>query len=85
MSYFVYVIKSEIDGSYYIGSTQDLTERLDRHNQGRSLYTKAKRPWKLVYKEEHPDRAKAVRRENEIKTRKRKDYIQKLIKSSRHM
>ncbi|MBW1701289.1 MAG: GIY-YIG nuclease family protein [Deltaproteobacteria bacterium] len=83
MAYYVYILKSQIDGSYYIGSTQDLTERLERHNQGRSLYTKAKLPWKLVYKEEHPDRAKAVRRENEIKARKRKGYIASLVRTSR--
>ena len=83
MSYFVYVIKSEIDGSYYIGSTQDITERLERHNQGRSKYTKVKCPWNLVYIEEHPNRAKAVRRENEIKARKRKDYIASLVRTSR--
>jgi predicted GIY-YIG superfamily endonuclease len=37
----------------------------------------------LVYKEEHPDRAKAVRRENGIKARKRKDYIASLVRPSR--
>jgi len=83
MTFYVYIIQSHKDGSYYIGSTQDLDERLDRHNQGRSLYTKTKRPWKLVYKEEHADRSSAVRREKEIKSRKKKEYIENLVRTSR--
>ncbi|MBW2204516.1 MAG: GIY-YIG nuclease family protein [Deltaproteobacteria bacterium] len=57
MPYFVYILRSTVDGSYYVGSTQDLNERLDRHNQGRSKYTKSKRPWQLIYHEEYPDRS----------------------------
>lgn len=70
MPYFVYILQSLKDGSYYIGSTQDLDARVERHNQGRSSYTKARRPWKLVYSEEHPDRFSAVRFENEVRSRK---------------
>ncbi len=85
MSYFVYIIQSEKDGSYYIGSTQDITERLERHNQGRSKYTKLKRPWNLMYYEEYPNRSDAVKRENQIKRRKDKEYIESLVKRSRHL
>jgi putative endonuclease len=83
MPYFVYILQSLKDGGYYIGSTRDLTERILRHNQGRSRYTKAKRPWKLVYSEEHPDRSSAVNRENQIKRRKKKEYIEALLRTSR--
>ena len=83
MPYFVYIIQSEKDGSFYVGSTQDLDERLSRHNQGRSQYTKTKRPWKLAYFEEYPNRSSAVRRENQIKRRKDKDYIEELVRTSR--
>ena len=81
MPYYVYIIQSLMDGSYYVGSTQDLSERLERHNQGRSQYTKSKRPWQLLYSEEHPDRSTAIKRENEIKSRKRKKYIETLIEA----
>ena len=79
MPYFVYIIQSLKDCSYYIGSTQDLDERLDRHNQGRTVYTKGKRPWELVYSEEVTNRSSAVRREAEIKQHKRKTFIEKLL------
>jgi putative endonuclease len=64
MSYFVYIIQSKKDDRFYIGSTNNLTERIERHNQGRSRYTKGRGPWKLVYREEHIDRSSAVKREN---------------------
>ncbi|MGM0426132.1 MAG: GIY-YIG nuclease family protein [Thermodesulfobacteriota bacterium] len=80
MAYYVYILQSEKDGSYYIGSTQSLGDRLDRHNQGRSRYTKPKRPWKVVYFEEYPDRSSAMKRENGIKNQKRKGYIESLVK-----
>ena len=83
MKYFVYIIESFKDGSYYVGSAQDLSERIERHNQGRSKYTKAKRPWNLIYHEEHPDRSSAVLREKEIKARKSKEYIERLVRASR--
>ncbi len=82
MAFYVYIIQSEQDGSYYTGSTQDLDSRLERHNQGRSKYTKAKRPWELVYSENHPGRSSAIKRENQIKRHKRKAYISELIKAS---
>ena len=83
MPFYVYIIQSEKDGSFYVGSTQDLGPRLERHNQGRSAYTKSKRPWKLVYSEEHRDRSSAVKRENQIKRRKDKEFIKALVRTSR--
>ena len=78
MAFYVYIIQSLKDGSYYIGSTQNLEERLARHNQGRSKYTKSKRPWELVYYEEHPDRSNALKRESRIKRQKSREAIEAL-------
>ncbi len=83
MPYFVYIIQSEYDGSYYIGSTNNLTDRIERHNQGRSKYTKPKRPWRLTYCEEFASRSEAQKRELEIKNRKSKDFIDNLVRTSR--
>ncbi len=60
MPYHVYILQSTVDGSYYIGTTQNLSERVERHNQGRSKYTKSKGPWQVVYHEEYPDRSSAI-------------------------
>lgn len=83
MPFYVYIIQSENDGSFYIGSTNNLAERIERHSQGRSKYTKSKRPWRLRHSEEFETRSEAVKRENQIKRRKKKDYIEKLVRTSR--
>jgi len=81
MAYHLYIIQSKIDDSFYIGTTQNLDERIIRHNQGQSKYTKTKRPWKLVYNEEHPNRSSAMKREYALKRRKSKDFIESIIES----
>jgi putative endonuclease len=83
MPFFVYIIQSKKDNYYYIGSTHDLVSKLERHNQGRSKYTKAKRPWDLIYFEKYPDRPAASKRENQIKKRKSKTFIETLVRTSR--
>jgi putative endonuclease len=56
------------DGSYYTGWTTDLGRRLVAHNAGRGgRYTRARRPVKLIYWEECPDRRSAQRRELALK------------------
>ncbi|GAB4547966.1 MAG: GIY-YIG nuclease family protein [Anaerolineae bacterium] len=64
---FVYILECA-DGSYYTGWTTDLERRVNIHNAGRgSRYTRLRRPVKLVYWEEYPDRGSAQRRELTLK------------------
>lgn len=80
--YYVYILKSIIDNSYYIGCTNSVERRLKEHNTGSSKYTKNKRPWVLVYKEEYKTLSEARKREGAIKSRKKRDYIEKLINAA---
>ncbi len=80
--FFTYIIQSETSGRYYIGSTQNIEERLKRHNTGRSTYTKNKGPWKLVYNEGYKTRSEALKREYYLKSLKSRTRIEKLIKSA---
>lgn len=82
MSYYVYILESQKDGTYYVGSTNNLEDRFNRHSQGRVKATKTRGPWKLVYSEEHPDRSSAAKREYEIKAQKRRAFIEALILKS---
>ncbi|HOW26010.1 MAG TPA: GIY-YIG nuclease family protein, partial [Bacteroidales bacterium] len=52
---------------FYIGSTGNLEDRIARHNQNRSLATKSKGPWKLIYSHGFPSRSEAVIMEMKIK------------------
>ena len=70
----VYIIKCS-DNSLYTGSTTDLNRRLKEHNSGKGgSYTRIRKPVELVYKEPHPNRSEAQKREAQIKrwTRARK-------------
>jgi putative endonuclease len=82
VAYSVYIIQAG-DGSYYIGQTGDIRDRLRRHMAGQSLSTKRRQGWKLVYQQEFDTRVAAVRREREIKGRKSRVYIDRLIRPSR--
>jgi putative endonuclease len=83
MAYFVYILGSEKDGTYYVGHANNVNERLNRHNQGRTVYTRGKCPWKLVYQEADDSRAEAMRREREIKERRSRDCVDHLVRASR--
>ncbi len=77
--YWVYILYSKKRNRYYIGQTQNLTERLQRHISGRSVYTKNKQDWKLVYTESFNSREDTLRREREIKRKKSRKYIEQLV------
>ena len=79
MKYNVYILHSLSKDRYYIGQTQDIEDRIIRHNSGRSKSTKYGIPWKLVYKKEFGTRSEAMIYENKLKSEKSKKYIDELI------
>jgi putative endonuclease len=66
--YFVYILKSLRDHTYYYGSTHDLQERLKTHNNGKVRYTKGHRPYSLHYYETFNTRKEAFARERFFKS-----------------
>ena len=77
--YFVYVLKSEVNGNLYKGYTQNLRQRVDQHNRGRTKSTKAFVPWTLVYWEEFIDPNDARKREKYLKTAAGQRFIKKVL------
>ena len=74
---FCYIVECA-DGTLYTGWTTDLDRRVSMHNKGLGArYTKMRRPVKLVYVEEQPDRNSAMKRERAIKkmARERKQKL----------
>lgn len=65
--YYVYLLKSEKDGTLYTGYTNDLKRRLVEHEKGKNASTKHKAPFQLVYYEAYGSRADARHRENMLK------------------
>ena len=80
--HYVYIIQAGANGSYYVGSTHNVKERLKRHNEGRSPYTKSKENWQIVYVEEFETSSEAIAREKEIKSKKSRKYIEYLVRTS---
>ena len=76
----IYILKSSISNKYYIGHTQNLDKRLERHNTGFSQYTKKFMPWKLIYTEDFETRGEAIKREKQIKRYKGGEAFKRLIK-----
>jgi putative endonuclease len=66
--YFAYILKSEKDGRYYYGSSENIERRIARHNKGDVKATKSRRPLILHYKEEFKTRSEAFLREHYFKT-----------------
>lgn len=55
------------DGSYYVGSTENLEQRIKQHQTGHGCsYTRLHRPVLLVYKEEYDTFEQAFNRERQI-------------------
>lgn len=79
--YYLYILRSKKDQSYYIGSTSNLINRLEGHNKGRSKYTKARRQWELAYNEEFQSLSESKRREYYLKSLKSRVAITKLIEA----
>ncbi len=69
---FVYILCSEPQGALYIGVTSDLLERMEQHRRGNgSAFVKKYGVTRLVYFEEYPLYADAIRRETNLKKWKR--------------
>ena len=77
--YFIYILESKTDNSFYIGQTNDLQKRLDFHNQGLSKYTSRKLPWEIVYFEEYKTRTEAIKRERFLKQQRNRSFYKSLI------
>ncbi len=77
--FFVYIIESVDSKRYYIGQTENLEARIDRHNLGRNLSTKAFIPWKLRWWKEFETRSEAVRMEKKLKGIKKRESIERFV------
>ena len=77
--FYTYVLQSKKDFSFYIGECDDLDYRMSKHFDGWSKYTSTRGPWRLKYFEAYPTRKDSKKREREIKSKKSRQYIQRLI------
>jgi len=74
----VYIIETE-RGQFYTGISTDVERRFAEHQNSSkgARFFRRSRPKAIVYREEHPDRSSATKREIEIKrmTRAQKQIL----------
>jgi putative endonuclease len=80
MKFYVYIIYSATRDTYYIGQTENIEKRLSEHSLKGNL---GATDWQLRYFEEYNSRGEAMKRETEIKRKKRRSYLEWLIKDKR--
>ena len=76
-THLFYILKCS-DGSFYVGSTTNLENRLKTHNQGEGAnHTAKRRPVQLVYHERLDSFNDAVKRERQVKkwSREKKEAL----------
>jgi putative endonuclease len=79
---FLYILYSDKLNKYYVGACTVLERRLYEHNIGHSKFTTTGIPWVLKYSEEFESLKMAKKRELEVKRKKSRLYIERLILSS---
>jgi putative endonuclease len=76
--YYVYILQSETDPArFYVGRTEDLKERLIRHNRGEVPSTSKSKPWKIQASIDFDDLTKAVNFEKYLKSASGRAFAEK--------
>ena len=78
--FYVYVLRSESDGGFYIGFTTNLRARLKQHQDGQSFATKSRGPWKLIYYEAYLNQEDALGREKYLKSGSGRRFLKAQLK-----
>jgi putative endonuclease len=78
--FYVYVLRSLSDRGLYIGSTQNLKNRLRLHNEGAVHSTKPRRPFELIFYEAYRSEHDAKRREIYLKSTKGRTTLRSMLR-----
>ena len=76
--FYVYILKSEVDESkHYVGFTENLEDRLKKHNEGECVHTRKFKPWKIETAIAFKDKEKALSFEKYLKSHSGRDFSKK--------
>ena len=77
---YVYILQSEKDSKhFYVGLTDDLRDRLRRHNAGEVAHTSKFRPWRIKTAVAFTDRQRAGEFERYHKTASGRAFAKKRL------
>jgi len=78
--YYVYLIRSiKNQDKTYIGYTNNIEQRMEKHNNGASVYSTDFKPWKLVTYIAFDDESKAINFEKYLKMGSGHAFAQKRL------
>lgn len=77
--HYVYIIRSQKNHQFYIGSTKDVRDRIKQHERSETKSLKNKGPFEIVCIEEFVTKTEALKREKQIKRYKGGRAFKKLI------
>ncbi len=77
--YHFYILYSKTKDRFYVGHTNDLKERLIKHNSDHKGFTGKTGDWRIMYSEEYTTKSEAYFRERQVKAWKNRNTIKKLI------
>lgn len=80
--YYIYVLRSMQNGQLYVGYTENLDQRLQAHNIGAVISTKALQPWERIFYESYIHKADALRRERYLKTTAGKRALKLMLRET---
>ena len=81
--YHVYVLKSLKSSKRYVGMTsQPVDVRLKEHNYSASTWTRAHKPFELVYSEDFDSKHDVLRREKFFKTGDGRRVLDRILSKS---
>jgi len=81
--YYTYILESSKDKNLYIGWTNDLKKRFEKHNAGKVFSTKIRRPFELIYYEACLSKEAAIKREKYFKTGFGRRFLKNRLAGSR--
>ena len=77
--YYVYILKSINFDETYVGQTNNLKNRIDDHNSGKSKHTSKYKPWDIVGYYAFSNKQKALNFEKYLKTSSGKAFMKKRL------
>ena len=80
--FYTYILRSKKTGKLYKGLTDDLKNRISRHNAGKVKSTKNGRPWELLHYQAFKNKTDARREELFLKTGQGRERIKYLLKET---
>ncbi len=80
--YFLYFLYSDSVDRFYIGSSDNPSNRLIHHNTDNKGWTRRGRPWRIVYTKNFPSKEEAQKWERWIKRQKSRHLIEQIIQGN---